>query len=38
VAATLVEILDTPATAGLTLELIAGSTPLSVAVKDVAGN
>ncbi|MER5308158.1 NAD(P)H-binding protein [Streptomyces sp. NPDC002773] len=38
VAATLAEILDTPATAGLTLELIAGSTPLSVAVKDVAGN
>ncbi|MEU7292083.1 NAD(P)H-binding protein [Streptomyces exfoliatus] len=38
VAATLVELLDTPATAGLTLELIAGSTPLSVAVKDVAGN
>ncbi|MFG3486627.1 NAD(P)H-binding protein [Streptomyces sp. NPDC047972] len=38
VAATLAELLDTPATAGLTLELIAGSTPLSVAVKDVAGN
>ncbi|MEU4062145.1 SDR family oxidoreductase [Streptomyces wedmorensis] len=38
VAAALVELLDTPATAGLTLELIAGSTPLSVAVKAVAGN
>ena len=38
VAATLVELLDTPATAGLTLELISGSTPVSVAVKSVAGN
>ena len=38
VAAVLVELLDTPATAGLTLELVSGSTPLSVAVKDVAGN
>ncbi|WP_306327202.1 NAD(P)H-binding protein [Streptomyces venezuelae] len=38
VAATIAELLDTPATSGLTLELIAGSTPLSVAVKDVAGN
>ncbi|KQX59206.1 MULTISPECIES: NAD(P)H-binding protein [unclassified Streptomyces] len=38
VAAVLAELLDTPATSGLTLELIAGSTPLSVAVKDVAGN
>ncbi|MGW2588970.1 SDR family oxidoreductase [Streptomyces sp. NPDC001515] len=38
VAATLVELLDTPATAGLTLELIAGSVPVTVAVKDVAGN
>ncbi|MEX0173553.1 NAD(P)H-binding protein [Streptomyces sp. LMG1-1-1.1] len=38
VAATLAELLDTPATAGLTLELVSGSTPLSVAVKDVAGN
>ncbi|MEU3482431.1 NAD(P)H-binding protein [Streptomyces sp. NPDC033754] len=38
VAAVLAELLDTPATAGLTLELISGSTPLSVAVKDVAGN
>ncbi|MFJ5828801.1 NAD(P)H-binding protein [Streptomyces sp. NPDC093089] len=38
VAAALAELLDTPATAGLTLELVSGSTPLSVAVKDVAGN
>lgn len=38
VAATLAELLDTPATAGLTLELVSGSTPLSVAVKDIAGN
>ncbi|MGW1543720.1 SDR family oxidoreductase [Streptomyces sp. NPDC002309] len=38
VAATLVELLETPATAGLTLELISGSTPVSVAVKSVAGN
>ncbi|MEV7566369.1 SDR family oxidoreductase [Streptomyces tanashiensis] len=38
VAAVLAELLDTPATAGLTLELVAGSVPLSVAVKDVAGN
>ncbi|MCX5392522.1 NAD(P)H-binding protein [Streptomyces sp. NBC_00094] len=38
VAAVLAELLDTPATAGLTLELVSGSTPLSVAVKDVAGN
>ncbi|MFC9705043.1 NAD(P)H-binding protein [Streptomyces sp. NPDC056943] len=38
VAAVLAELLDTPATAGLTLELISGATPLSVAVKDVAGN
>ncbi|OKJ68152.1 NAD(P)H-binding protein [Streptomyces sp. CB02261] len=38
VAATIVELLDTPATAGLTLELVSGSTPLAVAVKDVAGN
>ena len=38
VAATLVELLDTPATAGLTLELIAGNVPLAVAVKDIAGN
>ncbi|MEU5915890.1 NAD(P)H-binding protein [Streptomyces sp. NPDC047141] len=38
VAGVLAELLETPATAGLTLELIAGSVPLSVAVKDVAGN
>ncbi|MEU7070925.1 SDR family oxidoreductase [Streptomyces narbonensis] len=38
VAAVLAELLDTPATAGLTLELTSGSTPLAVAVKDVAGN
>lgn len=38
VAATLAELLDTSATAGLTLELISGSTPISVAVKSVAGN
>ncbi|MCG7526757.1 SDR family oxidoreductase [Streptomyces sp. OfavH-34-F] len=38
VAATLVELLDTPATAGLTLELIGGTVPLAVAVKDIAGN
>ncbi|MEU5215507.1 SDR family oxidoreductase [Streptomyces sp. NPDC020807] len=38
VAAVLAELLDTPATAGLTLELIGGPTPVDVAVKDVAGN
>ncbi|GAA2639102.1 SDR family oxidoreductase [Streptomyces vastus] len=38
VAAVLAELLDTPATAGLTLELISGSAPASVAVKSVAGN
>ncbi|WP_432134243.1 MULTISPECIES: SDR family oxidoreductase [unclassified Streptomyces] len=38
VAAVLAELLDTPATAGLTLELVGGSTPVSVAVKSVAGN
>ncbi|WP_128433081.1 SDR family oxidoreductase [Streptomyces cyaneus] len=38
VAAALAELLDTPATAGLTLELISGSAPVSVAVKSVAGN
>lgn len=38
VAAVLAELLDTPATAGLTLELVAGSTPVPVAVRDVAGN
>ncbi|MGW8063572.1 SDR family oxidoreductase [Streptomyces ziwulingensis] len=38
VAAVLAELIDTPATAGLTLELIGGSAPVSVAVKSVAGN
>jgi uncharacterized protein YbjT (DUF2867 family) len=38
VARVLAELVDTPATAGLTLELISGSTPVSVAVKSVAGN
>ncbi|MFF4091580.1 SDR family oxidoreductase [Streptomyces nigra] len=38
VAAVLAELLDTPATAGLTLELISGSTPVPVAVRSVAGN
>lgn len=38
VAAVLAELLDTPATAGLTLELTSGSTPVAVAVKDMAGN
>ncbi|MEU8979060.1 SDR family oxidoreductase [Streptomyces sp. NPDC048309] len=38
VAAVLAELVDTPATAHLTLELISGSTPISVAVKAVAGN
>ncbi|OKK21036.1 NAD-dependent dehydratase [Streptomyces sp. CB00455] len=38
VAALLAELADTPATAGLTLELVSGSTPITVAVKAVAGN
>ncbi|MEU4165892.1 SDR family oxidoreductase [Streptomyces sp. NPDC026665] len=38
VAAILAELVDTPATAGLTLEAVSGSTPISVAVKAVAGN
>ncbi|GAA2968525.1 SDR family oxidoreductase [Streptomyces enissocaesilis] len=38
VAAVLAELLETPSTAGLTLELISGSVPVTVAVKDVAGN
>ncbi|WP_037674618.1 SDR family oxidoreductase [Streptomyces griseus] len=38
VAAVLAELVDTPATTGLVLELISGSTPVSVAVKSVAGN
>ena len=38
VAATLLELLDTPASTGLTLELISGNVPVTVAVKDIAGN
>ncbi|MBW5483446.1 SDR family oxidoreductase [Streptomyces bambusae] len=38
VAAVVAELVETPATAGLTLELVSGSTPFPVAVKDVAGN
>ncbi|MFE9443225.1 NAD(P)H-binding protein [Streptomyces sp. NPDC006602] len=38
VAAVLAELVDSPATAGLTLELVGGSSPVSVAVKSVAGN
>jgi uncharacterized protein YbjT (DUF2867 family) len=38
VAAVLAELVDTPATAGLTLELISGSAPVTVAIKSVAGN
>jgi hypothetical protein len=38
VAAVLAELVETSATAGLTLELISGSVPVTVAVKDVAGN
>ncbi|MFE6888728.1 SDR family oxidoreductase [Streptomyces sp. NPDC057694] len=38
VAAVLAELVDTPATAGLTLELVSGSAPVSVAVKSIAGN
>ncbi|RFC72877.1 NAD(P)H-binding protein [Streptomyces sp. AcE210] len=38
VAAVLAELVETPATAGLTLELISGSAPVAVAVKSVAGN
>jgi cytosine deaminase len=38
VAAVLAELLDTPSTAGLILELISGSTPIPVAVKAVAGD
>ncbi|MCX4737340.1 SDR family oxidoreductase [Streptomyces antibioticus] len=38
VAAVLAELLDSPATAGLTLELIGGPVPVPVAVKSVAGN
>ncbi|MFF3321295.1 NAD(P)H-binding protein [Streptomyces sp. NPDC002889] len=38
VAAVLAEMVESPGTVGLTLELISGSVPISVAVKDVAGN
>ncbi|MFD7185302.1 NAD(P)H-binding protein [Streptomyces sp. NPDC059904] len=38
VAAVLAELVETPATAGLTLELTSGSAPVTVAVKSVAGN
>ncbi|MFF4838213.1 NAD(P)H-binding protein [Streptomyces sp. NPDC001315] len=38
VAAVLAELVDTPATTGLVLELTSGSTPVTVAVKSVAGN
>lgn len=38
VAAVLAELVDTPATTGLVLELISGPSPVSVAVKSVAGN
>ncbi|MFD8809595.1 SDR family oxidoreductase [Streptomyces sp. NPDC059597] len=37
VAAVLAELVESSATAGLTLELISGSTPVAVAVKSVAG-
>ncbi|MEU1277602.1 SDR family oxidoreductase [Streptomyces sp. NPDC005805] len=38
VAAVLAELAESTATAGLTLELISGDVPVSVAVRDVAGN
>ncbi|WP_119286164.1 SDR family oxidoreductase [Streptomyces sp. YIM 130001] len=38
VAAVIADLIETTATAGLTLELISGTTPVPVAVKDVAGN
>ncbi|MGW0730934.1 SDR family oxidoreductase [Streptomyces sp. NPDC002851] len=38
VAAVLAELVDAPGTVGLTLELVSGSTPVTVAVKNVAGN
>ncbi|MGW6456874.1 SDR family oxidoreductase [Streptomyces sp. NPDC055078] len=38
VAAVLAELAETASTAGLTLELISGSVPVTVAVKDIAGN
>ncbi|MFF6789296.1 uncharacterized protein YbjT (DUF2867 family) [Streptomyces filamentosus] len=38
VAAVLAELVESPGTAGLTLELVTGPTPVTVAAKDVAGN
>ncbi|MHC0431590.1 NAD(P)H-binding protein [Streptomyces sp. O3] len=38
VAMAIAELLDTPGAAGLTLELISGTTPIPVAMKDIAGN
>ncbi|MEU5364858.1 SDR family oxidoreductase [Streptomyces sp. NPDC005925] len=38
VAAVLAELVESSSTAGLTLELVGGSTPVAVAVKSVAGN
>ncbi|MET9107581.1 SDR family oxidoreductase [Streptomyces zhihengii] len=38
VAAVLAEMVESTATAGLTLELVSGSVPVAVAVRDVAGN
>lgn len=38
VAAVLAELLTTPSTAGLTLELISGKVPVAVSVRDIAGN
>ncbi|MER5887291.1 SDR family oxidoreductase [Streptomyces sp. NPDC001941] len=38
VAAMLAELVETPGTAGLTLELVGGAVPVAVAVRDVAGN
>ncbi|MEU6484995.1 SDR family oxidoreductase [Streptomyces sp. NPDC046887] len=38
VAAVLAELVETPAAVGLTLELVGGSVPVTVAVKDIAGN
>ncbi|WP_338677278.1 SDR family oxidoreductase [Streptomyces sp. SCSIO 30461] len=38
VAAVLAELVESPAAAGLTLELVSGSVPVSVAVKAIAGN
>ncbi|MFD7230080.1 SDR family oxidoreductase [Streptomyces sp. NPDC059881] len=38
VAAVIAELIETPATTGLTLELISGAVPVAVAVKAIAGN